>query len=132
MSAFGGIIAVNRKVDAATAGAMADQFLEVVIAPDYDPEALEVLGGKPNTRVLQDEERRVPLVGDPAVRQVLGGLLVQDRDLRPEDRSEMQVVSARQPTEAEYSAADAPSAAAMGTVSLANSSGFTGNTEKSG
>jgi phosphoribosylaminoimidazolecarboxamide formyltransferase/IMP cyclohydrolase len=103
VSAFGGIIAMNRKVDAETARAMADQFLEVLIAPDYDPEALEILAGKPNTRVLQDEERRVPLVGDPAVRQVLGGLLVQDRDLRSEDRGEMQVVSARQPTEAEWS-----------------------------
>src|SRR3712207_6853074 len=49
----------------------ADQFLEVLIAPDYDPAALEILAGKPNTRVLQDDERRVPLVGDPAVRQVI-------------------------------------------------------------
>jgi phosphoribosylaminoimidazolecarboxamide formyltransferase / IMP cyclohydrolase len=103
VSAFGGIIAVNRRVDQATARAMAEQFLEVLIAPDYEREALEVLADKPNTRVLQDDERRVPLVGDPAVRQVIGGLLVQDRDLRSEDRSEMQVVSARQPTEAEWS-----------------------------
>jgi phosphoribosylaminoimidazolecarboxamide formyltransferase/IMP cyclohydrolase len=103
VSAFGGIIAVNRRVDGATARAMADQFLEVLIAPDYEREALDVLADKANTRVLQDEERRVPLVGDPAVRQVIGGLLVQDRDLRSEDRSEMQVVSARQPSEAEWS-----------------------------
>jgi phosphoribosylaminoimidazolecarboxamide formyltransferase / IMP cyclohydrolase len=103
VSAFGGIIAVNRRVDRATARAMAEQFLEVLIAPDYEREALELLADKPNTRVLQDDERRVPLVGDPAVRQVIGGLLVQDRDLRSEDRSEMQVVSARQPTEAEWS-----------------------------
>jgi phosphoribosylaminoimidazolecarboxamide formyltransferase / IMP cyclohydrolase len=103
VSAFGGIIAVNRRLDRAAAEAIAGQFVEVLIAPDYDPGALEVMSERPNARVLQDEERRVPLAGDPAVRQVLGGLLVQDRDLDSEDRSEMQVVSERQPTEAEWS-----------------------------
>jgi phosphoribosylaminoimidazolecarboxamide formyltransferase / IMP cyclohydrolase len=102
-SAFGGIIALNRRVDGATARALAGQFIEVLIAPGYDDEALEVLAEKPNTRVLQDDERRVPLTGDPAVRQVMGGLLVQDRDLGTEDRQEMQVVSTRQPTEAQWS-----------------------------
>ena len=103
VSAFGGIIAVNRRLDRAAAEAIAGQFVEVLIAPDYDPAALEVMTERPNARVLQDEERRVPLTGDPAIRQVLGGLLVQDRDLDSEDRSEMQVVSERQPTEAEWS-----------------------------
>ena len=103
VSAFGGIIAVNRRVDRATAEAIAGQFVEVLIAPAYDDAALGVLAERPNARVLQDEERRVPLTGDPAIRQVLGGLLVQDRDLDSEDRSEMQVVSTRQPTEAEWS-----------------------------
>jgi phosphoribosylaminoimidazolecarboxamide formyltransferase/IMP cyclohydrolase len=103
VSAFGGIIAVNRRLDRAAAEAIAGQFVEVLIAPDYDPGALEVMSERPNARVLQDEERRVPLAGDPAVRQVLGGLLVQDRDLDSEDRSEMQVVSERQPTEPEWS-----------------------------
>jgi phosphoribosylaminoimidazolecarboxamide formyltransferase/IMP cyclohydrolase len=103
VSAFGGIIAVNRRVDQATAKAIAGQFVEVLIAPGYERPALEVFAEKPNTRVLQDDERRVPLTGDPAMRQVLGGLLVQDRDLGSEDRSEMQVVSARQPTEAQWS-----------------------------
>jgi phosphoribosylaminoimidazolecarboxamide formyltransferase/IMP cyclohydrolase len=103
VSAFGGIIAVNRRLDRAAAEAIAGQFVEVLIAPDYDPGALEVMTERPNARVLQDEERRVPLTGDPAIRQVLGGLLVQDRDLDSEDRIEMQVVSERQPTEAEWS-----------------------------
>jgi phosphoribosylaminoimidazolecarboxamide formyltransferase / IMP cyclohydrolase len=103
VSAFGGIIAVNRRLDRAAAEAIAGQFVEVLIAPDYEPGALEVMTERPNARVLQDEERRVPLTGDPAIRQVLGGLLVQDRDLDSEDRSEMQVVSERQPTEAEWS-----------------------------
>ncbi len=103
VSAFGGIIALNRRVDAGTARALAGQFVEVLIAPGYDPEALEVLADKPNMRVLQDDERRVPLTGDPQMRQVHGGLLLQDRDSDTEDRSEMQVVSARQPTEPEWS-----------------------------
>jgi phosphoribosylaminoimidazolecarboxamide formyltransferase/IMP cyclohydrolase len=103
VSAFGGIIAVNRRLDRAAAEAIAGQFVEVLIAPDYEPGALEVMTERPNARVLQDEERRVPLTGDPAIRQVLGGLLVQDRDLDSEDRSEMQVVSERQPTEAQWS-----------------------------
>ena len=103
VSAFGGIIAVNRRLDRAAAEAIAGQFVEVLIAPDYDPAALDVMTERPNARVLLDEERREPLTGDPAIRQVLGGLLVQDRDLDSEDRSEMQVVSERQPTEAEWS-----------------------------
>ena len=102
-SAFGGIIALNRRVDADTAQALAGQFVEVLIAPGYDDAALEALAGKPNTRVLQDDERRVPRVGDPQVRQVLGGLLVQDRDSSTEERSEMQVVTERTPTEAQWS-----------------------------
>jgi phosphoribosylaminoimidazolecarboxamide formyltransferase/IMP cyclohydrolase len=103
VSAFGGIIALNRRVDGETAKALAGQFVEVLIAPGYDDAALEVFAEKPNMRVLQDDERRVPLTGDPAVRQVLGGLLVQDRDTGTEDRAEMQVVSERQPTEAQWS-----------------------------
>jgi phosphoribosylaminoimidazolecarboxamide formyltransferase/IMP cyclohydrolase len=103
MSAFGGIIAVNRRVDAEAAKAMAGQFVEVLIAPGYDDAALEAFAEKPNARVLQDDERRVPRTGDPAIRQVLGGLLVQDRDSSTEDRAEMQVVSERQPTESQWS-----------------------------
>jgi phosphoribosylaminoimidazolecarboxamide formyltransferase/IMP cyclohydrolase len=103
VSAFGGIIALNRRVDIATARRLSGQFIEVLIAPGYDDEALELFQEKPNTRVLQDDERRVPLVGEAEVRQVMGGLLVQDRDLESEDRSAMQVVSARQPTEQEWS-----------------------------
>jgi phosphoribosylaminoimidazolecarboxamide formyltransferase / IMP cyclohydrolase len=103
VSAFGGIIALNRRIDRATAERLGEQFVEVLFAPGYEEGALEVLAQKPNTRVLQDEERRHPLTGDPEVRQVMGGLLVQDRDIGSEDRSEMQVVSTRQPNEREWS-----------------------------
>ena len=60
MSAFGGIIAVNRPVDRALAEAITEQFAEVVFAPGYSAEALEVLGAKQNLRVLEDTERRHP------------------------------------------------------------------------
>ena len=78
------------------------QFAEVVFARGYDEDALEVLETKPNMRILDDRERRNPDMIDPALRQVVGGMLVQDRDYDLEERSEMQVVSKRVPTEAEW------------------------------
>jgi len=104
LSAFGGIIALNRRIDRTTAEALSEQFIEVLIAPGYDGDALEVLTRKENVRLLEDGERRRPSVSDPALRQVVGGLLVQDPDIGTlVDRSEMQVVTQRKPTEAEWS-----------------------------
>jgi phosphoribosylaminoimidazolecarboxamide formyltransferase/IMP cyclohydrolase len=102
MSAFGGIICLNRKVDRALAEALNEQFIEVLFARGYDDEALEVLQTKPNMRLLDDRERRTPNMIDPQLRQVVGGMLVQDRDADLEDRVEMQVVSERRPNEAEF------------------------------
>jgi len=101
MSAFGGIIAVNRPVDRALAEAITEQFAEVVFAPGYDAEALAVLGGKPNLRVLEDTERRRAALDAPEVKQVLGGLLVQDRDNEREQWEDIEVVTERAPTDAE-------------------------------
>jgi len=78
------------------------QFVEVLFARGYDEDALEVLFTKPNLRVLDDRERRTPNMIEPQLRQVVGGMLVQDRDADLEDRAEMQVVSERRPTEAEW------------------------------
>jgi phosphoribosylaminoimidazolecarboxamide formyltransferase/IMP cyclohydrolase len=103
MSAFGGVICLNRPVDRALAEALVKQFIEVLFAPAYDDDALEVLQTKPNTRILQDQERRAANLLEPALRQVVGGLLIQDRDSDLEDRTEMQVVSKRRPSEAEWS-----------------------------
>ena len=61
-----------------------------------------MLAEKPNTRILDDQERRIPNMIEPHLRQVVGGLLVQDRDFDLEERSEMQVVTERRPTEAEW------------------------------
>ncbi|HWE10648.1 MAG TPA: bifunctional phosphoribosylaminoimidazolecarboxamide formyltransferase/IMP cyclohydrolase [Solirubrobacteraceae bacterium] len=102
MSAFGGIVCLNRAVDAELARALSDQFIEVLFARGYDDEALEILAEKPNTRILDDRERRTPNMIEPHVRQVVGGLLVQDRDFDIEERGEMQVVTERRPTEAEW------------------------------
>jgi phosphoribosylaminoimidazolecarboxamide formyltransferase/IMP cyclohydrolase len=102
LSAFGGVIAINRQVDAATAEALSKQFIEVLIAPGYDDDALEILTGKPNVRILRDEERRRPRSGEPEARQVAGGLLVQDRDEVVDDRATMTVATEREPTEEEW------------------------------
>jgi phosphoribosylaminoimidazolecarboxamide formyltransferase / IMP cyclohydrolase len=102
MSAYGGVICLNRGIDRPLAEAIAEQFAEVVFARGYDEAALEVLESKPNMRILDDRERRNPDMIDPALRQVVGGMLVQDRDYDLEERSEMQVVSQRVPNEAEW------------------------------
>jgi phosphoribosylaminoimidazolecarboxamide formyltransferase / IMP cyclohydrolase len=102
MSAFGGIIAVNRPVDRATAEALSEQFVELLFAPGYEDGALDVLRRKPDVRLLEDQERRTPLLGEKEIRQVTGGLLVQDRDLAGEGREQMDVVTSRQPSEQEW------------------------------
>ncbi|HWC87517.1 MAG TPA: bifunctional phosphoribosylaminoimidazolecarboxamide formyltransferase/IMP cyclohydrolase [Solirubrobacteraceae bacterium] len=99
MSAFGAVVCLNRPVDAELAELLLKQFIEVLFAPGYTEEALELLSQKENMRILRDQERRSVSVLEPAMRQVIGGMLVQDRDL--EDAGETQVVTTRRPTEAE-------------------------------
>jgi len=102
LSAFGGVVAVNRTVDKEFAEALVKQFCEVVFAPRFTEEALEVLSAKPNMRILEDNERRHLNVAERDLKRVMGGLLVQDRDLDLEDRSAMEVVTERKPTEREW------------------------------
>jgi len=102
-SAFGGIIAFNRNLDAVTASMIIErQFVEVIIAPDADADALEVVATKANVRVLLTGQWDVdaPLAGLD-YKRVNGGLLVQDRDLALVTREQIKVVSARQPSEQE-------------------------------
>jgi phosphoribosylaminoimidazolecarboxamide formyltransferase/IMP cyclohydrolase len=101
VSAFGGVIALNRRVDAATAQALSEQFVEVLFAPGYDDAALELLARKPNVRILEDTERRLAGTDEPRVTQVDGGLLVQDADVIVPDRDAMEVATRRSPTDAE-------------------------------
>ncbi len=102
MSAFGGVICLNTRVDRAAAEAIVEQFVEVLFAPGFDDDALEILAAKPNMRVLEDNERRTINRIEPDVKPVMGGLLVQDRDLDLEERAEMSVVTERKPTRHEW------------------------------
>jgi phosphoribosylaminoimidazolecarboxamide formyltransferase / IMP cyclohydrolase len=102
-SAFGGVVVLNRPIDAELAEALARQFIEVVFAPAYDPAALDILTAKQALRILEDHERRAPGRPERELRQVTGGLLVQDCDVDLEDRSEMQVVTERRPDDREWS-----------------------------
>jgi phosphoribosylaminoimidazolecarboxamide formyltransferase/IMP cyclohydrolase len=100
-SAYGGVIAVNRRVDAAAAEHLGTQFIEVLLAPGYEPEALAFLQQKKNVRLLELPHWPAPtseLEGKP----VLGGRLVQSRDAVDETREQMQVISSRQPSEQEW------------------------------
>ena len=101
VSAFGGIVALNRTLDVATAHAIAEIFVEVVIAPDVEPAAAEALAGKKTLRLLA-----AGAVPDPAgdgliVRTVAGGLLVQTRDSAGLTAHDLDTVTDRAPTDAE-------------------------------
>ncbi len=102
MSAFGGVICLNRRVNVALAERINSLFVEIVFAPGYDEDALEVLCRKDGIRILDDQEKRRQPVGEHDLKRVRGGILVQDRDQDLESREEMQVVTDRKPTEAEW------------------------------
>ncbi|MBZ4202623.1 MAG: bifunctional phosphoribosylaminoimidazolecarboxamide formyltransferase/IMP cyclohydrolase [Methylovulum sp.] len=102
-SAFGGIIAFNRELTAATAAAMlAQQFIEVIIAPSISLEAQTLLADKPNIRVLACGIAEQPQTPVWDFKRVGGGLLVQEQDHGEVVRADVQVVSARAPTEQEW------------------------------
>jgi phosphoribosylaminoimidazolecarboxamide formyltransferase/IMP cyclohydrolase len=99
VSAFGGIVAFNRQVDEAAARAVSEIFTEVIIAPNYEPAALEVLRTKKNLRVLRtgDAEPGEGL----EYKQISGGMLVQTRDTHRLKREDLKVVTKRAPSETE-------------------------------
>jgi phosphoribosylaminoimidazolecarboxamide formyltransferase / IMP cyclohydrolase len=92
LSAYGGVVVLNRPVGPALGARLAEQFVEVLLAPGYEDGALDALRAKPATRILADSERRAGSAGERDLRRVLGGLLVQDRDWDVEDREGMDVV----------------------------------------
>ncbi len=102
VSAYGGVIVLNRPVDGELGELLAATFVEVLLAPGYEPAAMEALTRKPNTRILINHERRLNNPGERDVRRVVGGLLVQDRDAETEERATMSVVTARAPSEREW------------------------------
>jgi phosphoribosylaminoimidazolecarboxamide formyltransferase/IMP cyclohydrolase len=92
VSAFGMVCAVNRSVGAELGARLAERFVDVLFAPDYDEAALAALQTKPGTRILLDRERRRIDPGEKDFKRVPGGFLMQDRDLDMEDREEMATV----------------------------------------
>ena len=102
MSAFGGVIAFNRPVSEELAKELHENFVEVLIAPDYGHGALAVLQQKEAIRILCEEERRQRDPAERDVKRVLGGLLVQDRDGDPEPRELMEVVTKTQASEQQW------------------------------
>jgi phosphoribosylaminoimidazolecarboxamide formyltransferase/IMP cyclohydrolase len=104
VSAFGGIIAFNRRLDAATARRIADVFVEAVIAPGYEAEAKTALAGRKNLRVMDMDTTSIHRVTGFDLRRVMGGLLAQEWDLARLDRSRCEVVTRRAPTGDEWKA----------------------------
>jgi phosphoribosylaminoimidazolecarboxamide formyltransferase/IMP cyclohydrolase len=102
VSAFGGIVAFNRNVDEAAARAVTEIFTEVVVAPDFDEAAVEVLKSKKNLRILRAGEARQPEGLD--FKRVTGGMLVQTRDTHRLSREDLKVVTRREPTDEEFDA----------------------------
>ena len=102
VSAFGGIVGFNRTVTAAAAEAMGPVFYEVVVAPGYEPEALEILQRKRNLRVLAVESGRSKLGGVSLdIRPITGGILIQTPDSLQESPADWTTATDRVPTEAE-------------------------------
>ncbi len=100
-SAFGGIVALNRKLDAEAAKSITEIFTEVIIAPDASEDAIAIVGAKKNLRLLLAGGVPDPRAGGLTVKSVAGGLLVQSRDNASVDDMALKVVSKRAPSEAE-------------------------------
>ena len=112
MAAFGGIVGLNRPIDADTAQAITSTFIEAVIAPAVDDQARAVLAKKQNMRVIVVDFDRFRIETTPELRSILGAVLVQQRDVVSEaqhdwpgdNADELRVVTRRQPTRAEWQA----------------------------
>ena len=97
VSAFGGVIGVNRMIDAETATEMAKLFLEVIAAPGFEDAALQIFAAKKNLRLVEI----VPLKQKWVLKHVSGGVLLQDNDVRPLTDADLKVASQRKPSEGE-------------------------------
>ena len=100
VSAFGGVLAFNRPVDADTAAEISKTFIEAIAAPGFTPEAFQLLTAKKNLRLVQVQ----PVTDQYVVKSISGGFLVQTPDLAGLNRATARVVTDRQPTEAEWAA----------------------------
>jgi phosphoribosylaminoimidazolecarboxamide formyltransferase / IMP cyclohydrolase len=100
VSAFGGILIANRIIDIITAKEINELFCEVLIAPDFDTEALEILKQKKNRIILRQKEAKLP---EKLFRSALNGVLAEDRDLKTESKENLNPVTEKIPTEREIS-----------------------------
>lgn len=98
VSAFGGVLVTNAVIDKGTAEEINNLFFEVIIAPDYDVEALETLGQKKNRIILVRKEATLP---KKQYRSLLNGVLVQERDLTTETATDLKTATDKEPTEGE-------------------------------
>lgn len=105
VSAFGGIVAFNKTLDLMTANDMSSMFFEVVIAPNFEEEALNVLRTKKNLRVLQIDLSKFQNKPYIIIQKIGGGLLVQEGNYEIEDPTKWEIVSDREPTESEMESA---------------------------
>jgi phosphoribosylaminoimidazolecarboxamide formyltransferase/IMP cyclohydrolase len=103
VSAYGGIVALNRPLDADAAHAITEIFTEVIIAPDASPEALAIVGAKKNLRLLIAGSLPDPRATGLTIKSVAGGLLVQSRDNAVVDEMQLTTVTKRAPTSNELS-----------------------------
>lgn len=102
VSAFGSVVVVNRVVDEDLAQSLSSNFVEVLFAPGYLEEALEILAEKEGIRIIVDAEHRRNPRGMVDMRRVLGGVLLQDWDSEVDERESMEVLTTRQPSEEEW------------------------------
>lgn len=101
VSAFGGVLATNRTLDAAAAQAMQSLFFEILIAPDFTPEALQILQSKKNRMLIRQKQ---PLHTKTQVKSLLNGIISQDEDWKTDEASDLKVVTRLAPTESEVRA----------------------------
>ncbi|GAB3018970.1 bifunctional phosphoribosylaminoimidazolecarboxamide formyltransferase/IMP cyclohydrolase [Cyclobacterium sediminis] len=101
ISAFGGVLITNKTVDLPAAEAMHGLFFEVLIAPDFDQDALDLLKGKKNRILLK---QKMNIAGTKQVKTLLNGFVEQDKDLKTESKDQFKVVTKLSPTEAEKDA----------------------------
>jgi phosphoribosylaminoimidazolecarboxamide formyltransferase/IMP cyclohydrolase len=99
ISAYGGVVVLNRPVEDALGERISEQFVEVLLAPAYSAGALEALKRKPATRILRNGEQRLATRGERDFRRVPGGFLVQDTDAEVDVRESMEVVAGQAPDE---------------------------------
>ena len=104
VSAFGGVVAFNRSLDEETAKEIVSTFVEVVIAPGYNPGVLNIFSTKENIRVLEVEIWGRDRASDMDLKKIVGGLIYQDRDIGTVDIRNMEIVTKRRPAEEEIKA----------------------------